>query len=185
MFEQNEELKRKSEEMTRLTTQITIQETELIATKEERDQLKQDMNSSNVMGKEEIVKRAWEVRDQAVARKNLVEIELAKTRIEVMHINSQLMEAIQQKVELSQQLEQWQVSLSLIALNIIINCFYHSYEIITKFNYVMMCYDVLTSNKKNFPFDRLTCRFYLMNNLEKSSLHMNRKKKRESIMESL
>lgn len=139
MFEQNEELKRKSEEMTRLTTQITIQETELIATKEERDQLKQDMNSSNVMGKEEIVKRAWEVRDQAVARKNLVEIELAKTRIEVMHINSQLMEAIQQKVELSQQLEQWQVSLSLIASNIIINCFYHSYEIITKFNYVMMC----------------------------------------------
>lgn len=139
MFEQNEELKRKSEEMTRLTTQITIQETELIATKEERDQLKQDMNSSNVMGKEEIVKRAWEVRDQAVARKNLVEIELAKTRIEVMHINSQLMEAIQQKVELSQQLEQWQVSLSLIASIIIINCFYHSNEIIKKFNYVMMC----------------------------------------------
>lgn len=139
MFEQNEELKRKSEELTRLTTQITIQETELAATKEERDQLKQDMNSSNVMGKEEIVKRAWEVRDQAVARKNLVEIELAKTRIEVMHINSQLMEAIQQKVELSQQLEQWQVSLSLIASIIFINCFYHSNEIITKFNYVMMC----------------------------------------------
>ncbi|KAL3222115.1 hypothetical protein MRX96_050092 [Rhipicephalus microplus] len=28
-----------------------------------------------------------------------------------MHINSQLMEAIQQKVELSQQLEQWQVDM--------------------------------------------------------------------------
>ena len=39
-------------------------------------------------------------------RKNNTEIELAKTRIDVMQINSQLMEAIQQKVELSQQLDQ-------------------------------------------------------------------------------
>jgi len=45
-----------------------------------------------------MVKRAWELRDQAVARKNAVEIELAKTRIECMHVNGQLMEAIQQKV---------------------------------------------------------------------------------------
>jgi coiled-coil domain-containing protein 64 len=52
------------------------------------------------------------VRDAAVARKNAVEVELAKTRIDVMQANSQLMEAIQQKVELSQQLEQWQVSYS-------------------------------------------------------------------------
>lgn len=49
------------------------------------------------------------MRDNAVARKNACEIELAKTRIDVMQVNSQLMEAIQQKVELSQQLEQWQV----------------------------------------------------------------------------
>ena len=49
------------------------------------------------------------MRDNAVARKNACEIELARTRIDVMQVNSQLMEAIQQKVELSQQLEQWQV----------------------------------------------------------------------------
>lgn len=52
------------------------------------------------------------MRDNAVARKNACEIELARTRIDVMQVNSQLMEAIQQKVELSQQLEQWQVGLS-------------------------------------------------------------------------
>lgn len=92
-----------------MTTQLTIQESELSAIKEERDLLKNDINNVNVMAKDEIVKRAWEVRDQAVARKNVVEIELAKTRIEVMHINSQLLETIQQKIELSQQLEQWQV----------------------------------------------------------------------------
>ena len=36
---------------------------------------------------------------------------MAKERISVMQINSQLLEAIQQKVELSQQLEQWQVDM--------------------------------------------------------------------------
>ena len=92
-----------------MTKQLTIQETELNAIREERDLLKSDINSVQGMAKDEIVKRAWEVRDQAVARKNVVEVELAKTRIEVMHINSQLLETIQQKIELSQQLEQWQV----------------------------------------------------------------------------
>ncbi len=109
-MEQDEDLKRKSDEITKLVTKVTLQDTELSACREERDQLKQDVeSSSHGIGKEEMVKQAWEVRDKAVARKNIVEIELAKTRIEVMHINSQLMEAIQQKIELSQQLEQWQV----------------------------------------------------------------------------
>ena len=53
-----------------------------------------------------LIKKAWETRDAAVKRKNNTEIELARTRIDVMQINSQLMEAIQQKVELSQQLDQ-------------------------------------------------------------------------------
>jgi coiled-coil domain-containing protein 64 len=44
-----------------------------------------------------------------VGRKNKCEIELARTRIDLMSVNSQLLEAITQKVELSQQLEQWQV----------------------------------------------------------------------------
>ena len=83
-------------------------ETELAAAKEEQRNLAETANVSG-LGKEEIVKRAFELRDQAVKRKNQVEIELAKTRIEIMQINSQLMESIQQKVELSQQLEQWQV----------------------------------------------------------------------------
>ena len=53
--------------------------------------------------------QAWEVRDKAVARKNATEIDLARARIDVMQINSQLLESIQQKVELSCQLDQWQV----------------------------------------------------------------------------
>ena len=89
---------------------VTVQEVELNAAKEERDNTRDTLESEG-LPKDEIVKRAFEMRDQAVARKNVVEIELAKSRIEVMHINSQLMEAIQQKVELSQQLEQWQVDM--------------------------------------------------------------------------
>ncbi|KFM81670.1 Bicaudal D-related protein-like protein, partial [Stegodyphus mimosarum] len=110
LVEKNEEIKRKTEEISQLTAKLTLQETELTALRESRDQLKDDVENSS-LAKDQVVKKAWEVRDQAVARKNAVEIELARTRIDVMHINSQLMEAVQQKVELSQQLEQWKLDM--------------------------------------------------------------------------
>ena len=75
--------------------------------KEERDTYKQDMEDSS-LSKDQLIKKAWEVRDAAVKRKNTAEIDLAKERIATMQINSQLLEAIKQKVELSQQLDQWQ-----------------------------------------------------------------------------
>jgi coiled-coil domain-containing protein 64 len=108
--EKQEVVKRKTEEVNELLRRVTIQEVELNAAKEERDNARDTLEQSG-LPKDEMVKRACEVRDQAVARKNVVEIELAKTRIEVMHINSQLMEAIQRKVELSQQLEQFELDM--------------------------------------------------------------------------
>lgn len=45
-----------------------------------------------------------------VCRKNAVELELAKCKMDMMSLNSQLLDAIQQKLNLSQQLEAWQVS---------------------------------------------------------------------------
>uniref|UniRef100_A0A8C9S1Y5 BICD family like cargo adaptor 1 n=1 Tax=Scleropages formosus TaxID=113540 RepID=A0A8C9S1Y5_SCLFO len=47
-------------------------------------------------------------RDDAVAKKNAMEMELAKCKIDMMSLNSQLLDAIQQKLHLSQQLEAWQ-----------------------------------------------------------------------------
>lgn len=85
-----------------------MQDAELAGITEERDRARTDLENTH-LSRDEVVHKAWEVRDTAVARKNVIEIELAKTRIDVMQANSQLMEAIQQKVELSQQLEQWQV----------------------------------------------------------------------------
>ncbi|XP_054723572.1 bicaudal D-related protein homolog [Uloborus diversus] len=116
LIEKTEDIKKKSEEISQLTAKLTIQETELAALRESRDQLQSDMNNS-ALAKDQVVKKAWEVRDQAVARKNTVEIELARTRIDVMHINSQLMEAVQQKIELSQQLEQWKLDMEVLLDN--------------------------------------------------------------------
>ena len=153
--------------MCHLSFQLTMKEKQYDALKEERDILKEDLNSTH-LSKEELIKKvssatavlichfrsnnyietivflhcysefankqrrdlhchlltyidlhwplltsacpqAWEVRDKAVARKNATEIDLARARIDVMQINSQLLESIQQKVELSCQLDQWQV----------------------------------------------------------------------------
>lgn len=93
-----------------LTSRLTITETKLDAAEEESSKLKTDLDDIANSSPDEIIKRAWRVRDDVMARKNTVEIELAKVRIELMNVNSQLLETIQQKVELSQQLEQWQAS---------------------------------------------------------------------------
>merc|ERR1739848_740162 len=101
------DLKRKEEEINQQQSKLSVLEVELGAVKEERDQYKQDVEDCEV-SKDQLIKKAWEVRDAAVKRKNTCEIDLAKERIATMQINSQLLEAIKQKVELSQQLDQWQ-----------------------------------------------------------------------------
>ncbi|CAK9826007.1 Bicaudal D-related protein homolog [Anthophora retusa] len=103
-----EELKRRGDALLDMTSKLSVSEAELRGVKEERDRARDDMEHSQLT-KDEIIAQAYKVRDQAVARKNRAEVELAKTRIDVLQANSQLMEAIQQKVELSQQLEQWQM----------------------------------------------------------------------------
>lgn len=107
---QKEELKRRTEQVMELTSKLSVRDAELAGVTEERDRARNDLEETH-LARDEVVRKAWEVRDAAVARKNTVEVELAKTRIDVMQANSQLMEAIQQKVELSQQLEQWQMDM--------------------------------------------------------------------------
>jgi len=102
-----DESKAREDEMRALLSKLSVTEVQLKAAEEERDTLKSDLENTEA-GRDVLIKKAWETRDAAVKRKNNTEIELAKTRIDVMQINSQLMEAIQQKVELSQQLDQWQ-----------------------------------------------------------------------------
>jgi len=108
--EQEDLNKRKDDELLEVKSKLSVTEVKLEAMEEERDILKSDQENSNA-AKDELIKKAWDVRDAAVKRKNNTEIELARTRIDLMQVNSQLLEAIQQKVELSQQLDQWQVDM--------------------------------------------------------------------------
>uniref|UniRef100_T1JL17 Uncharacterized protein n=1 Tax=Strigamia maritima TaxID=126957 RepID=T1JL17_STRMM len=108
--EKDDILKTKTEEIVDLSGKLTIKQAELSSVEEERDLLRCDLKDTH-LSRDEIVTKAREARDEAVARKHTLEVELAKTRIEMMNTNSQLIEAIQQKLELSQQLEQWQVDM--------------------------------------------------------------------------
>merc|ERR1711997_783629 len=100
-----DESKAREDEIRELMSKLSVTEVQLKAAEEERDTLRSDIENCDA-SKDVLIKKAWDTRDAAVKRKNNTEIELAKTRIDVMQINSQLMEAIQQKVELSQQLDQ-------------------------------------------------------------------------------
>ncbi|XP_061026131.1 BICD family-like cargo adapter 1 isoform X4 [Eubalaena glacialis] len=84
---------------------VTLLSVEMTALKEERDRLR--MTSEDKEPKEQLQK-AIRDRDEAIAKKNAVELELAKCKMDMMSLNSQLLDAIQQKLNLSQQLEAWQ-----------------------------------------------------------------------------
>ncbi|XP_040461445.1 BICD family-like cargo adapter 1 isoform X3 [Falco naumanni] len=84
---------------------VTLLSVEMTTLKDERDRLRgaaEDKETS------ERLLQAIRDRDEAIAKKNAVEVELAKCKIDMMSLNSQLLDAIQQKVNLSQQLEAWQ-----------------------------------------------------------------------------
>ncbi|XP_060048972.1 BICD family-like cargo adapter 1 isoform X4 [Erinaceus europaeus] len=84
---------------------VTLLSMEMTALKEERDRLR--VTSEDKEPKEQLQK-AIRDRDEAIAKKKAVELELAKCKMDMMSLNSQLLDAIQQKLNLSQQLEAWQ-----------------------------------------------------------------------------
>lgn len=111
----SEELKRCDEERIQLSGQKGQLEAQLSALEEECESLKADLASGS-MSPDEIVKLAWQRRDEAVKRKNACEIALAKSRIENMQLSSQLMEVVQQKSRLAQQVAQFEVSILLLLI---------------------------------------------------------------------
>ncbi|KFO23778.1 Bicaudal D-related protein 1 [Fukomys damarensis] len=98
-------LRQSLEELQRLHSQVTLLSVEMTALKEERDRLR--VTSEDKEPREQLQK-AIRDRDEAIAKKNAVELELAKCKMDMMSLNSQLLDAIQQKLNLSQQLEAWQ-----------------------------------------------------------------------------
>ncbi|XP_068767312.1 BICD family-like cargo adapter 1 isoform X2 [Struthio camelus] len=98
-------LRQSLEELQRLHSQVTLLSVEMTTLKEERDRLRGAAEDKDT---NERLLQAIRDRDEAIAKKNAVEVELAKCKIDMMSLNSQLLDAIQQKVNLSQQLEAWQ-----------------------------------------------------------------------------
>ncbi|XP_006745366.2 BICD family-like cargo adapter 1, partial [Leptonychotes weddellii] len=98
-------LRQSLEELQQLHSQVTLLSVEMTALKEERDRLRV---TSEAKEPKEQLQKAVRDRDEAIAKKNAVELELAKCKMDMMSLNSQLLDAIQQKLNLSQQLEAWQ-----------------------------------------------------------------------------
>ncbi|XP_066459759.1 BICD family-like cargo adapter 1 [Eleutherodactylus coqui] len=98
-------MKQTFEELQQLHKQVTLLSVEMTALKEERDHLLELTQNNET---HEQLLKAIKDRDEAIAKKNAVEMELAKCRIDLMSLNTQLLDAIQQKLNLSQQLEAWQ-----------------------------------------------------------------------------
>ncbi|GAA6226604.1 BICD family-like cargo adapter 1 isoform X2 [Lates japonicus] len=93
------------EELLQLHNQMALLSVEICSL---RDENKRVRMMAEVREPSEQLQSAIRDRDDAIAKKKAVEMELAKCKIDIMSLNSQLLDAIQQKLNLSQQLEAWQ-----------------------------------------------------------------------------
>ncbi|KAK3083889.1 hypothetical protein FSP39_004795 [Pinctada imbricata] len=105
------QLEEKTKELGQLTNKMTMQHDTLAEVQAQRDQLQTTLAGQGQISRDEIVQEARRDRDLAIEKQNKMEIELAKAKLDLLSLNSQLMEAIQQKVVLSQELDQWQVDM--------------------------------------------------------------------------
>ncbi|XP_070820813.1 BICD family-like cargo adapter 1 isoform X1 [Chaetodon trifascialis] len=93
------------EEALQLHNQMALLSVEMCSLREENERMKM---MAEIREPSEQLQSAIRDRDDAIAKKKAVEMELAKCKIDIMSLNSQLLDAIQQKLNLSQQLEAWQ-----------------------------------------------------------------------------
>ncbi|XP_029462648.1 BICD family-like cargo adapter 2 [Rhinatrema bivittatum] len=102
---EQELLKEKEEEINRLHDQVTLQHVELANLKDELEKLRQLCQQSD---RDSALTQAITDRDEAITKKNEMELELTKCCLERDSMSRQLLRTIQQKVTLSQELEAWQ-----------------------------------------------------------------------------
>ncbi|XP_034397967.1 BICD family-like cargo adapter 1 [Cyclopterus lumpus] len=88
-----------------LHNQMALLSVEMCSLREDNERMR---TMAEVREPSEQLQTAIRDRDDAIAKKKAVEMELAKCKIDIMSLNSQLLDAIQQKLNLSQQLEAWQ-----------------------------------------------------------------------------
>ncbi|XP_056135660.1 BICD family-like cargo adapter 1 [Lampris incognitus] len=105
-YEAEQEKKRsKEEELLQLHNQMALLSVEMCSIQDDTERMRA---MAEAREPSEQLQSAIRDRDDAIAKKKAVEMELAKCKIDIMSLNSQLLDAIQQKLNLSQQLEAWQ-----------------------------------------------------------------------------
>ncbi|KAM3610804.1 uncharacterized protein V6R79_009086 [Siganus canaliculatus] len=106
LYETEQDKSRSHEdEVLQLHNQVALLSVEMCSLREENERMK---TMAEIREPSEQLQSAIRDRDDAIAKKKAVEMELAKCKIDIMSLNSQLLDAIQQKLNLSQQLEAWQ-----------------------------------------------------------------------------
>ncbi|XP_068577231.1 BICD family-like cargo adapter 1 isoform X1 [Cebidichthys violaceus] len=88
-----------------LHNQMALLSVEMCSLQEDNERMR---TMAEVREPSEQLQTAIRDRDDAITKKKAVEMELAKCKIDIMSLNGQLLDAIQQKLNLSQQLEAWQ-----------------------------------------------------------------------------
>uniref|UniRef100_A0A3P9ISP5 Si:ch211-235m3.5 n=1 Tax=Oryzias latipes TaxID=8090 RepID=A0A3P9ISP5_ORYLA len=83
-----------------------------ILLQQENAEMKQKLRS--IQDQSDMVQQAIRDRDEAIAKKNMMETELVRSKNDMMSLNNQLLEAIQRKLELSQELEAWQDDIQIV-----------------------------------------------------------------------
>ncbi|XP_068577233.1 BICD family-like cargo adapter 1 isoform X2 [Cebidichthys violaceus] len=92
-----------------LHNQMALLSVEMCSLQEDNERMR---TMAEVREPSEQLQTAIRDRDDAITKKKAVEMELAKCKIDIMSLNGQLLDAIQQKLNLSQQLEAWQFASS-------------------------------------------------------------------------
>ncbi|KAM9858040.1 BICD family-like cargo adapter 1 [Aulostomus maculatus] len=106
LYDSEQDKTRHSEgELLQLHNQMALLSVEMCSLQEEN---KRVQSMAEVREPNEQLQSAIRDRDDAITKKKAVELELARCKIDIMSLNSQLLDAIQQKLNLSQQLEAWQ-----------------------------------------------------------------------------
>ncbi|XP_043942629.1 BICD family-like cargo adapter 2 [Protopterus annectens] len=104
-------LKEKEDQIFKLQDEVALQQVEIKNWKEEVENLQNLLQESDM---EESLKQAITDRNEAVMKKNQMELEVTKSLQERESMKRQLLDTIQKKVELSQELEEWQEDMQIV-----------------------------------------------------------------------
>lgn len=105
LLQKDKLLEKRNKEMTDLAKQLSLHQEEENRLLAERDRLQDEAAG---ITRDEIIEQVRAERDKAIERSQKLELELAGVRQDLLCMDEQLLNTIQHKLELSQQLDQWQ-----------------------------------------------------------------------------